>query len=181
MSGISLKIITKSTFFFSSKALKKTRYVSIELKHIYRQSDFHFIEILNKVRENQIDTETLNELNKRYSPNFNPKDEEGYITLTTHNYQAQEINETRLKKLAAKVHSFKATVEGDFPEGNYPTDFELTIKTGAQVMFVKNDLSRDKLYYNGKIGTVTDIDDEIIYVKCPNETTTIPAQRVDWP
>lgn len=175
-----LKDYYENTFFFSSKSLQKTRYISIELKHIYRQSDQHFIEILNKVRENILDDETLKELNKRYIPNFDPHDDEGYITLTTHNYQAQGINEAKLNKLKGEAQTFKAKVDGDFPEGTYPTEFELTLKVGAQVMFVKNDSSYEKLYYNGKIGTITDIDEDIIYVKCPNEKTTIPTQRVDW-
>ena len=175
-----LKDYYDNAFFFSSRALQKTRYVSIELKHIYRQSDRHFIEILNKVRENILDVETLNELNKRHIPSFDPKDNEGYITLTTHNYQAQAINESKLKKLPGKVHAFKATVDGDFPEGTYPTEYDLMLKVGSQVMFVKNDSSYEKLYYNGKIGTITDIDDETIYVKCPNDIVAIPTQRVEW-
>src|ERR1035437_9433427 len=88
-----------TVFFFSSKALQKTSYVSIELKQIYRQRDSIFIEILNKIRENKIDAETLTELNKRYIPGFSHTADQGYITLTTHNYQAQEINEQKLKKL----------------------------------------------------------------------------------
>lgn len=175
-----LKDYYENTFFFSSRALQKTRYISIELKHIYRQSDYHFIQILNKVRENILDNETLKELNKRYIPNFSPKDEEGYITLTTHNHQAQGINESKLNKLSEKAHSFKATVDGDFPEGTYPTEFELVVKIGAQVMFVKNDSSYEKLYYNGKIGTVTNINEDTIYVKCPNEKNAIPTKKVDW-
>jgi len=175
-----LKDYYENAFFFSSRALQKTRYVSIELKHIYRQSDRHFIEILNKVRENILDVETLNELNKRHIPSFDPKDKEGYITLTTHNYQSQAINESKLKKLPGKVHAFKATVDGDFPEGTYPTEYDLMLKVGSQVMFVKNDSSYEKLYYNGKIGTITDIDDETIYVKCPNDIVAIPTQRVEW-
>ena len=175
-----LKDYYDNMFFFSSKALQRTRYISIELKYIYRQSDSHFIEILNKVREDTLDAEALNELSKRHIPNFNPKDDEGYITLTTHNYQAQEINESKLKKLISKPHSFKAAIDGDYPESLYPTDFDLILKEGAQVMFIKNDSSYDKLYYNGKIGTVTKIADETIYVKCPAEQAEIPTQRVDW-
>lgn len=175
-----LKDYYDNTFFFSSRALQKTLYISIELKHIYRQSDYHFIQILNKVRENELDDETLNELNKRHKPNFNPQDDEGYITLTTHNHQAQSINESKLNKLPNEAHTFSAIIEDDFPEGIYPTDFELTLKIGAQVMFVKNDTSYDKLYYNGKIGTITDIDDETIYIKCPNEPSSIPTQKAVW-
>jgi hypothetical protein len=169
-----------TVFFFSSKALQKTPYVSIELKQIYRQRDSTFIEILNKIRENRIDTETLTELNKRYIPGFSHTADQGYITLTTHNYQAQEINEQKLKKLPGEAHTFAAVAQGDFPEYSYPTDFELTLKEGAQVMFVKNDSSREKLYYNGKIGTIVDFEEDAIMVRCPGEEIPIPLEKVEW-
>ena len=175
-----LKNFYDTVFFFSSKALQKTQYVSIELKHVYRQSDQAFIEILNKIRDNSLDPETLRELNKRHIAGFNPDESKGYITLTTHNIQAQEINKSKLNKLKGKAHVFTATVDGDFPEYSYPTDFELTLKTGAQVMFVKNDISREKLYYNGKIGIVTNFKEDTIIVKCPDDLTEIPAQKLEW-
>jgi len=167
-------------FFFSSHALLQTNYVSIELKHIYRQSDEKFIAILNKVRENRIDSETLLELNKRYIPDFAKQNNEGYITLTTHNYQSKELNDFKLKKLETEAKNFSATVEGDFPEYSYPTDFELIVKKNAQVMFVKNDSSRDKLFYNGKIGKVMNIEEGIIYVKCPGDYAEIPVEIAKW-
>jgi len=175
-----LKDHYETVFFFSSKALQKTSYVSIELKQIYRQRDSIFIEILNKIRENRIDAETLTELNKRYIPGFSQTADQGYITLTTHNYQAQEINDLKLKKLPGKSHTFAAIAQGDFPEYSYPTDFELTLKEGAQVMFVKNDSSREKLYYNGKIGTIVDFEEDAIMVKCPGEEVPIPLEKVEW-
>jgi len=175
-----LKDYYENAFFFSSRALQKTHYISIELKHIFRQSDSHFIDILNKVRENQVDAEALNELAKRHIPEFSPKDDEGYITLTTHNHQAQTINESKLKELRGKTYSFQASVRDDFPEYTYPTEYNLMLKVGSQVMFVKNDSSYEKLYYNGKIGTITDIDDETIFVRCPNDLANIPVQRAEW-
>jgi len=167
-------------FFFSSRALQKTNYVSIELKHIYRQSDITFIELLNKVRDNNLDAQALEMLNKRHIPGFAQKEEEGYITLTTHNYQAQELNESKLRTLPTEPQSFTAVVQGEFPEYSYPTDFELTLKVGAQVMFVKNDSSREKLYYNGKIGKIVSIEDDTIGVECPDEELEIPVQQVEW-
>lgn len=175
-----LKNCYDTVFFFGSKALRKTEYVSIELKHIYRQSDSAFIEILNKIRENAIDGDMLRELNKRYVPGFSQRDEKGYITLTTHNFQAKDLNELKLRKLQGKAHTFKASVEGDFPEYAFPTDLELTLKEGAQVMFVKNDASREKLYYNGKIGAVVSIEDNTVFVKCSGDTAPIPVQSVEW-
>ena len=105
-----------SVFFFSSHALKKTHFICIELKQIFRQKDQFFIDLLNKVRENNIDKDTLSILNERYFPDFIPEDEEGYIVLTTHNAKAKEINENKLDELPGDAHLFKASVEGDFPE-----------------------------------------------------------------
>jgi hypothetical protein len=133
-------------FFFGSRALLSTDYVTIELKHIYRQNDRVFIDLLNKVRNNQVDSDVLSELNKRYNPDFDPDSDGGYITLTTHNYQAQLLNDSKLEKLPGSPHSFKATVKDEFPEFSYPTFNELILKKDAQVLFVKNDISRDKLF-----------------------------------
>ena len=167
-------------FFFGSRALQKTAFTTIELKHIYRQSDDVFIRLLNKVRDNNIDQQSLEDLNKRYIPDFNPGNNEGYITLTTHNYQSQAINEKKLKELQNSKHNFTAEVEGEFPEYSYPTDFELLLKVGAQVMFVKNDISRDKLFYNGKIGKITLIEDDVIFVKCDGDYHVIPVLPAEW-
>ena len=175
-----LKEYYETVFFFSSYALRKTHFISIELKHIFRQSDAFFIDILNKVRENRIDSETLRELNKRYVPGFNPDETEGYIILTTHNARAREINENKLSELPGKPNIFKATIEGDFPEYAYPTDPELALKPGAQVMFVRNDMSVEKLFYNGKIGTVADMDEDIIFVECPGDDSPIAVSPVEW-
>ena len=169
-----------SYFFFGSRALCSTDYVTIELKHIFRQSDQVFIDLLNKIRGNDVNQDVLNELNKRYIPDFDPDSGGGYITLTTHNHQAQTINDSKLEKLPGKTHSFTATVKDEFPELSYPNAMELTLKAGAQVMFVKNDLSGDKLFFNGKIGKVKSFDDDIIVVKCPDDESSIRVERVEW-
>jgi hypothetical protein len=169
-----------TAFFFGSLALRRTNYVTIELKHIYRQSDIDFIHLLNKIRDNLMDAAAFTELNKRYDPHFSPGDKEGYITLTTHNAQAQAINDSRLGKLPGKARSFKAAIQDDFPDYAYPTAFELTFKTGAQVMFVKNDLSRDKLYFNGKIGRIIAFEDDTIVVKCPEDDAAISVELAQW-
>lgn len=167
-------------FFFGSRALQQTDYISIELKHIFRQSDRNFIELLNKVRENALDDETLNLLNSRYVPNYAVSAPDGFITLTTHNYQALAINEKKLNALQEKITLFKAEVKGDFPEYMYPTEFELALKVGAQVMFVKNHSSPEKLYYNGKIGKIIDIDEDIITVECPDDPSPIEVGKEEW-
>ncbi|MEJ7692040.1 HRDC domain-containing protein [Daejeonella sp.] len=175
-----LKDFYPNMFFFSSRALSETKPVSIELKHIYRQADANFIDLLNSVRQNEIDQNVLNKLNERHIPDFNPSDDEGYIILTTHNKTAHDINETKLAEIDKPGKFFTARIQDDFPEYSYPTIPELEIKKGAQVMFVKNDSSRDRLYYNGKIGVVTNITDDTIFVKCPGEYSEIAVSPVEW-
>ena len=167
-------------YFFGSQALKQTDAVVIELRHIYRQSDADFIELLNKVRGNRMDETVLQQLNSRYKENFQPADDEGYITLTSHNATAQKINVGKLKEVAGKSHQFKASIKGNFPAHAYPTEVELEFKVGAQVMFVKNDISPEKLYYNGKIGTITKIDFNEIYVRCPDDDYEITVTQSEW-
>jgi nucleoside-triphosphatase THEP1 len=167
-------------FFFGSKALQKTSHIPIELRHIYRQSDDRFISLLNKVRDNKIDEETLIALNKRFVPGFANDSDDGYITLTSHVVQAQKINETKLEKLPGKNHSYKAIVTGEFPEYSFPTDNELLLKIGAQVMFIKNDISHDKQFYNGKIGKVVGFEDDNILVQCPDEEYPIIVAPLEW-
>lgn len=169
-----------SFFFFGSKALGSTDYVTIELKHIYRQDDQVFIDLLNKIRENKIDQAALDELNKRYIPDFDPESGGGYITLTTHNHQAQTINDSKLDKLPGKAHRFKATVKGDFPEFSFPNASDLTFKAGAQVMFIKNDFSGEKLFFNGKIGKIEAFEGDIIVVRCPGDDFPIMVEKAEW-
>ena len=170
----------KTPYFFGSLALQKSNPITIELKHIYRQSDDIFIKLLNKVRNNLLDKEVLDTLNSRYIKDFQPTKEEPYITLTSHNNSANTINKEQLGVLKGKVHSFKAEIKGDFPEKAYPTAEVLEFKVGAQVLFIKNDISQEKLYYNGKIGQITKIDKEFIYVKCPGDYEEIKVDAVEW-
>ncbi len=169
-----------SPFFFNSLALKEEGFISIELKHIYRQQDQHFIQILNEVRENKLSKNSLNELGKRYNPEFETDADDGYITLTTHNNLANKINQSKLDELKNLPQTFFASVEGEFPEYNFPTENQLILKVDAQVMFVKNDTSPEKLYYNGKIGTIVNIEDDLIYVKCKEDDEIIEVGRQKW-
>ncbi len=167
-------------YFFGSQVLQKTPYVCVELEHIYRQHDADFITLLNKVRDNQMDADCVRLLNSRFQPNFIAHDNEGYITLTTHNYQADQINESKLEAIDAKPLVFEAVVHGTFPENTYPTKEELVLKVGAQVMFVKNDPSPEKAFYNGKIGRLVgyDEDEDTVTVKCGAELIIVP--KLTW-
>ena len=167
-------------YFFGSNALRQTDYVTIELTQIFRQTSQHFIDILNRVRDSNADAAVLAELDKRYRPNFEPADKDGYITLTTHNYQSNEINQGKLKKLKSKLVRYQATITGNFPEQMYPTEFELELKEGAQVMFVKNDPSPEKRFYNGKIGRIVNIEDDVVYVDCGGADDTIEVVPAEW-
>lgn len=169
-----------TTYFFGSHVLQNTPYVCVELEHIYRQHDDDFITLLNKVRDNRLDKECLHLLNNRYQPNFIAHDNEGYITLTTHNYQADQINESKLDALGTKPLVFKADVEGIFPENTFPTKEELVLKIGAQVMFVKNDPSPEKAFYNGKIGRLVGYDKESENVTVLSDGEYIVVPRLKW-
>ena len=169
-----------SFFFFGSRALAGADYLTIELKHIYRQTDQAFIRLLNKVRENNVDAEVMDELNKRYIPDFDPDTGGGYITLTTHNNQARTLNDSKLARLTGVSHSFTAVVRDEFPELSFPNDAELILKEGAQVMFIKNDLSPEKLFFNGKIGKIEGFEEDTIIVKCPDDELPIYVERAEW-
>ena len=169
-----------SVYFFSSQALSGQEMFAIELKRIYRQSDDRFISLLNRVRDNRLESNHMAELNRRYVENFSPGEGEGYITLTTHNKNADSINQGRLEQLAGKACNLSAEITGDFPEQNYPTFETLTLKQDAQVMFLRNDASFEKRYYNGKIGCVTSIANDRIRVRCPGEIDDIEVEPVVW-
>ena len=169
-----------SPYFFSSTSLQKTEMVSIELLHIYRQADDRFITLLNQVRNGRLDANTLTALNQRHLPDFDPDKFSGCITLCTHNRQADTINAARLDALPREMHTFTAEIEGDFPDHTFPTAATLVLKKGAQVMFVRNDLSPEKRYFNGKIGTIIHISGKDIRIRCPEDDTVIDVEPVTW-
>ncbi len=175
-----LKPYYDSCYFFSSNALRQTEMTSIELQHIYRQSDDAFIRLLNLVRDNRLDSSTLQTLNSRYLPAFEPNADQNYITLTTHNRKADHINDGHLHSLASTPFTFEADIEGNYPEYTYPTAENLTLKEGSQVMFVHNDKSGDKRYFNGKIGVITHIDKQDIRVECADDAEEITVDRITW-
>lgn len=175
-----LKNYYNGIYFFNAQVLQNNQPIYLELEKIHRQSDEQFIQILNELRNNHLSQESMAILNQRYQPDFEMKAEENFITLTSHNRIADEMNQTALQKLTATEHSYKAIVKGDFPESIFPNDENLILKKGAQVMFIKNDSSYEKRFYNGKIGVVTGLDEEEIKVFLPEENTTILVERYEW-
>lgn len=170
----------ETVFFFSSNALKENFPVIVELKHIFRQSDRVFIDLLNKVRNNIMDDETFELLNSRLNPEvFENNEDEGYITLSSHNITAKTINADRLERLEGKSYFYKAEITGDFSEYSYPTDENLELKLGAQVMFLKNDTAKEKRFFNGKIGKIVKIDKDNITVST-DELEGIEVGKETW-
>jgi hypothetical protein len=165
-------------YFFSSLVLQKADYIRIELDKVYRQSDPTFVNILNEMREQTLSEQSLARLNEHHRPDFRPNPGDGFITLTTHNKHAQAINQEWLDKLDTPEVEYKATIRGEFPADAYPTDTSLKLKIGAQVMFVKNDNSAEKKYYNGKIGTVTKLTVDTVTVEAGDQS--IDVQALEW-
>lgn len=175
-----LKEHYQSTFFFHAKVIQQTRPVYLELKKVYRQGDPVFVSLLNRVRNNITTPEDMLELNKRYDPKFNPKEEDNYIILTTHNYKADNINNQKLSELTTKERVFSGRKEGDFPDYSLPTDMDLCLKEGAQIMFLKNDMEEPRRFYNGKIATVSRIVADQIYVYIPEINSEVLVKKEVW-
>jgi len=175
-----LKPHYNTPYFFSSKSFRESHAISIELKHIYRQDNKAFIAILNEIRNNKLSLKSATVLNNRFQPDFIPKKNEGYITLTTHNNRANAINKLELNKLKSKSQFYSAEINGKFNDYAYPTSEKLELKVGAQVMFIKNDSSIEKRYFNGKVGTITYLDNDFITVQCPDDENEIEASSEKW-
>jgi len=170
----------RSPYFFDSRVMETQPPAYVELNKIYRQSDQHFIDLLNQVRNNEMDESGMRILHSRYLPTFKSSKDAGYINLTTHNYKADASNANELENLKGKFFSFKAIIEGDFNEKAYPADEMLQLKVGAQVMFIKNDLDKSKRYFNGKIGVIDKIEGDSIFVQCKNEADLIEVKKDIW-
>lgn len=146
-----------SPFFFHSKALARVGYITVQLTTVYRQQDPHFLALLNNIRDGHFDDATLSALNSRVykSTSYSVWPDVGKsILLTTHNYQADAVNQRQMEALPGESRIFEALVEGNFPASSAPTDLLLSIKPGSRVMFVKNDSSGGHRYFNGKLATV---------------------------
>ncbi len=169
-----------SSYFFHSLVVQHQQPVYIELDKIFRQTNVDFIRLLNEVRNNCLSNEGLDLLQSRYNPLFVPPSDDTYITLTTHNFIADQINAEELLKVKGKKFTFVAEILGEYPEKSYPTEKELILKIGAKVMFLKNDTETPRRFYNGKIGVVESIEEESISIKCPDEAETIELGHAVW-
>jgi len=167
-------------FFFHSHVIQLNPPLYIELSKIFRQTDDVFISVLNNLRNNQISQEDIKTLNQYVQPNFDLKKNKGYITLTTHNAKADTINAKALDELSGKIVNYKPEIIGDFPDKIFPVEENLKLKVGAQVMFVKNDLSQEKRFFNGKMGSIKSLSEEEILVHFPEENKTITVDKYEW-
>ena len=175
-----LKTHYKGKFFFHSHVVQQNPPLYIELSKIFRQTDDTFISILNNLRNNQISSADIQTLNQYVQPDFDLKANKGYITLTTHNAKADATNAQALEDLNGKLVTYKPEIVGDFPDKIYPVEEHLKLKVGAQVMFVKNDPSFDKNYFNGKMGVIKSLSSQEILVHFPEENKTIEVEKYEW-
>ncbi|MGN6163194.1 MAG: helix-turn-helix domain-containing protein [Flavisolibacter sp.] len=169
-----------SPYFFDSQVLKDNSPVYIEFTRIYRQTEEKFIALLNKVRNNEMDVDSLTALHSRYIPDFFGGASGGHILLTTHNDKAKTINEEELEKLQEKFFTYNAEIDGEFPPTAFPAEKVLQLKVGAQVMFIKNDTDKSKRFFNGKIGVVAELNEEKIVVQCKDESAAIEVKKEKW-
>lgn len=169
-----------SIHFFEAKALQVDGFISIELDKIFRQSDDVFIDLLNNLRNNKATQEDIQVLNAHYKSPEQIREERDVITITTHNYRADEINQNELKSLSGKSFFYDADVQNDFPDSLYPLSARLELKVGAQVMFIKNDISGEGKYFNGKLATVSSLDYEGITVEMSDTKLEYKLSRYEW-
>lgn len=169
-----------SLFFFDARALQENPPLTIELENIYRQTDLRFIHLLNHLRDNTLDHTDRMLLNSHYQPGFDPTEKEGWVFLTTHNNKADLINRKALEKLKGRIQQFHAKVDGEFNESQYPVDYTLELKEGAQVMFIKNDYSAERRYFNGKIGTVEELSEDSLVVRFSDGSPSAEVEPYTW-
>src|SRR3954470_15659501 len=168
----------RSPYFFDSRVVYEQPPVYIELDKIYRQNEQQFIDVLNKVRNNAMDKAGFELLESRFDPWFEQNKDDKYIVLTTHNYKADAINAEEMNRLKGSIKTYQATIDGDFNDKSYPAEALLQLKEGAQVMFIKND--PEKRYFNGKIGIITRLEDNAVYVQCKGEPLEIEVKPERW-
>lgn len=174
-----LKMFYNSPFFFDSLAIKQLPLLTIELTKVYRQTDEEFLEILNAIRDGDIANINFDELNKRYDPTFD-SGEQPYVYLCSHNKMADDINQEKLEEIKLTSSTYEAKLFGDFKENQFPNEQFLDLKIGAQVMFIRNDISGEKKYYNGKLGEISALSDNEIKVVLEGSEREITVKREVW-
>ena len=174
-----LKMYYNSPFFFDSLAIKDIPLLTIELTKVYRQTDEEFLEILNAVRDGDVANINFEHLNERYDPDFNAG-QESYIYLCSHNKLADDINQQKLAEIKVDPSTFEAKLFGEFKENQYPNEQFLELKIGAQVMFIRNDISGEKKYFNGKLGEISALDEKEIKVILDGSEREITVKREVW-
>jgi len=174
-----LKICYDSPFFFDSHAIKDIPLLTIELTKVYRQSDEKFLDILNAIRDGDVANINFDELNKRYDPDFKAGTE-SYVYLCSHNKMADEINQEKLEEIDLTVKTYEAKLFGDFKENQFPNEQFLELKVGAQIMFIRNDITGEKKYFNGKLGEISALDDNEIKVVLDGSEREITVKREVW-
>ncbi|MCL9804138.1 helix-turn-helix domain-containing protein [Flavobacterium amniphilum] len=174
-----LRQFYKGKYFFHSHVIQQKPPLYIELSKIFRQTDDTFISILNNLRNNQVTLTDISTLNQYVNAKFDSKINLGFITITTHNYKADSLNTKSLSDLQGQQKSYYPEVIGDFPEKIFPVDSELNLKVGAQIMFIKNDLSVEKRFFNGKMGVIESLSDEEIMVRF-DDNSTILVEKYEW-
>ena len=175
-----LKNYYKSPFFFDAQVIREAPPVYLELNKIYRQNEAVFISLLNNIRNNQASYQDLERLHDHYQPEFMASKGDSYITLTSHNAKAEEINQEALENLRGKLHAFEASVTGEFSDKAYPAEKRLQLKEGAQIMLIKNDKGETRRYFNGKIGTIKSIDGDKITILFPDEADELVLEKEIW-
>lgn len=174
--------VYQSPFFFDALVMQEAEPVYLELKKIYRQQDSAFISLLNNIRNNNATQDDLDLLHEYYNPDFMSGSGDGYITLTSHNYQADNINQKELERLNGQLYKVEAAIDKDFPEHLYPADKALMLKQGAQIMFIRNDKGEQRKYYNGKIGIIEKIEDngDTIFIRFRDEPERLRLNKETW-
>jgi hypothetical protein len=175
-----LKHHYSSEYFFDAKVIGQSPPVCLELKKIYRQNEARFIHLLNNIRNNCPTPDDLDALFDHYEPDFTPSKNENYITLTSHNSMAEQINRQELNQLRGRTQTYEASVTGEFNDKAYPAEKSLSLKEGAQIMLIKNDKGETRRYYNGKIGTIKHLTADKITIHFPDEPDELVLEKEIW-
>ena len=168
-----------SPFFFNAKALEEMDLLTIELTEVFRQKDKEFLDLLNAIRDGNSKLVDFNKLNERYFPDFEPNGE-AFVHLCSHNKMADSINQKKINELKTPSFFYNASVFGDFKENMFPNDETLELKVGAQVMFIRNDTSGDRKYYNGKLAEISRLTEDKVFAILDQSNEELEIKKEIW-